>query len=215
MRTLRKADIESMERELQELHSMEKASIIGGGNGIYVLADGVIVSNSYGSTIYYENGNCMYINNVQISTNWVTPDAGYQWNGVIHISQSENWSIDGILHEYGHYIQQQEMGRWDYFWRVAIPSMWSLLTNPSNHNTKWFEVDATKKGSEYQSNNMGNCDNNTTGNEPYYDEEWYQNNWGEDISGFLEDLMNDFDSGNYFDYEEGSGNDYYDYYYYA
>jgi hypothetical protein len=202
-----------MERELQELHSIEKASIIGGGNGVYVLSDGVVISNSYGSTIYYENGNCLYLDGVQISTSLVAPDTGYQWNGVIHISQPEGWSVNLLLHEYGHYIQQQEMGRWDYFWGVAAPSVWSLLTNPDNHNSKWFEIDATKKGKEYESNYSGNCndDDIVTGNDPYYGEEWYIDNWGTSgyyewgTSGYYDDLEDFLDNSGYLD---GGSNDY-------
>lgn len=83
-------------------------------------------------------------------------NAAYQLNGTIHISDS--WANNGFsnfdfAHEYGHYLQQEEIGTANYLVNVAIPSVISAWTNPENHSSQSYEIDATERGIGYMNNN--------------------------------------------------------------
>ncbi|GHT77515.1 hypothetical protein FACS189413_19220 [Bacteroidia bacterium] len=51
-------------------------------------------------------------------------------------------------HEYGHYLQSQEMG-WGYLTRVGIPSLMSASMNDGNHKYQIFEQDANRRAFMY------------------------------------------------------------------
>ena len=64
-----------------------------------------------------------------------------------------DWRDHLFVHEYGHYIQSQELG-FKYLSVVGIPSLQSaiigtLKNDASTHRTRWFEVDANRKAAEY------------------------------------------------------------------
>lgn len=64
-----------------------------------------------------------------------------------------DWHDHLFVHEYGHYIQSQELGI-NYLFAVGIPSLQSAILQTDNpnsprHNTRWFEVDANRKAAEY------------------------------------------------------------------
>lgn len=107
--------------------------------------DHVIFRSDEGGEIVFQG--------VRISTSMVVKNSAYQLNGIIYISK--NWikggfSIQDFTHEYGHYLQQQEMGLFKYLRKVALPSIFSLLTKPKTHYHRPFERDATNKGNEYR-----------------------------------------------------------------
>jgi RHS repeat-associated protein len=64
-----------------------------------------------------------------------------------------DWRDHLFVHEYGHYIQSQRHGPL-YIFSVAIPSLQSAILQTKNpdsprHNSRWFEADASCKGSAY------------------------------------------------------------------
>ncbi len=62
-----------------------------------------------------------------------------------------DWRDHLFVHEYGHYIQSQQHGPL-YLFSVAIPSLQSgILYDIANisHDNRWFEADASYKGSAY------------------------------------------------------------------
>lgn len=78
-----------------------------------------------------------------------------------------------FVHEYGHYIQTQQMGFW-FFPIVALPSIasaaftskWSGMEHPD----RWFEVDASNKGAKYFDKHYGSGKAGyTKGSENYFD----------------------------------------------
>lgn len=61
-----------------------------------------------------------------------------------------DWRDHLFVHEYGHYIQSQQLGG-AYFQIVAIPSLISAsgMFGEGNHKYRWYEVNASKLGAEY------------------------------------------------------------------
>ena len=51
------------------------------------------------------------------------------------------WGIDHINHEWGHLMQERILGPL-YIPKIAIPSVLSLLLDPDNHDSRWFERNA-------------------------------------------------------------------------
>jgi hypothetical protein len=66
--------------------------------------------------------------------NWSYPGLG------IHVAKGQ--PIGTIQHEYGHYLQYQQIGILQYTFGVAIPSMWNL-TFGTNHDYQPYELEAT------------------------------------------------------------------------
>lgn len=90
----------------------------------------------------------------------VAPNGAFQLWG--HIFIGRRWHKDGFLlhnfaHEYGHFLQERSMGHIRYFFRVALPSLWSLIRRPLRHGKKSFEREATRLGLEFITNNHISC----------------------------------------------------------
>jgi len=78
--------------------------------------------------------------------------AAFQLCGHIFVNRRwarKSFGVRVFAHEYGHYLQQKQMGFLRYFFRVAVPSAWSVLRNPRRHALKWFEQQATEWGRAY------------------------------------------------------------------
>lgn len=64
-----------------------------------------------------------------------------------------DWRDHMFVHEYGHYLQSQELGI-KYLYMVCLPSLQSAIidtdkNNAPNHNNRWFETDANRRSAEY------------------------------------------------------------------
>lgn len=122
-------------------------------NGSLRIREGYLISKTDHVIFRSDEGWEIIFQGVRISTSMVVKNAAYQLNSVIHISK--NWikrgfSIQDFTHEYGHYLQQQEMGLFKYLRKVAFLSVFSLITRPETHYHRPFERDATNKGNEYR-----------------------------------------------------------------
>ena len=157
MKKLTRKNLDELTNAMPVISEQDQRSCVGG-------APGDILDISGGTVFFGENGFMTFYRDVTFSTKNVVDGAAYQLNGVIHISQSwanNGFSNDDFAHEYGHFLQQQEMGTLAYLRYVAIPSMESVWTDPDNHASEPFEIDATERGMEYKNNNT-----------------WYPNNSG-------------------------------------
>lgn len=90
-----------------------------------------------------------------------------------------SWTDNLFVHEYGHYIQTQQMGFW-YFPIVALPSITSAAFTSElsgmEHSDRWFEVDASNKGAKYFDKHYGSGkDGYTKNSEHYFDVETFRN----------------------------------------
>ena len=64
-----------------------------------------------------------------------------------------DWRDHMFVHEYGHYLQSQELGI-KYLYMVCLPSLQSAIidtdkNNAPNHDNRWFETDANRRSAEY------------------------------------------------------------------
>ena len=59
------------------------------------------------------------------------------------------WKDHLFVHEYGHYMQSQLLGS-SYLLTIGIPSLASGASiGGDDHNSRWFEVDASRRGAKY------------------------------------------------------------------
>jgi hypothetical protein len=94
---------------------------------------------------------------VNISTSAINSNP-FQWNGTIHLPNPSDFDINTVIHEYGHYIQQQDKGILSYLFTVAIPSMLSVIVDdPQEHMERSFEQNATLRGENYVKNASCDC----------------------------------------------------------
>lgn len=72
--------------------------------------------------------------------------------GYVGISQAwarSNFDIHDFAHEFGHYLQQVEMG-FSYQYRVALPSIINItFYGGAGHDSMPYEKDATARGEAY------------------------------------------------------------------
>ena len=68
-------------------------------------------------------------------------------NGGIHMSTVNN-GLSDLQHEYGHYLQAQQLGT-VYYIRIVPASLYNAATDPSNHRYFWTERDANKRSADY------------------------------------------------------------------
>ncbi len=90
-----------------------------------------------------------------------------------------SWTDNLFVHEYGHYIQSQQMGFW-FFPIVALPSIASAAFTSywsgMKHRDRWFEVDASNKGAKYFDKHYGAGKAGYTKNsEHYFDIDTFRN----------------------------------------
>jgi hypothetical protein len=115
----------------------------------YRISGGSLIETSAGVIFRDDFGSCMFFGGVNISTIAINSNA-FQWNGTIHLPNPSNWNITDVIHEYGHYIQQQTLGTLGYLLTVAIPSMLSsIFDNYDEHMARSFEEEATRLGELY------------------------------------------------------------------
>ena len=113
--------------------------------------DGVLFVGSNGSRILFEGVK------VHVGTFFIPRDTAFQIAGHVFISRhwlSGGFSLVSFSHEYGHFLQQRALGSLRYVFGIALPSVWSMLTNPILHPTRRFERHATLLGKRYVANNM-------------------------------------------------------------
>lgn len=159
-RKLTRATIDEIRKEMPVLNLDEKRSVLGGydpvkGYETIGIAGGYLQENGAGTWFYGEDGRRIFFEGVGISTSCVMPGTAYQSGGVITIAK--DWlndsgypfNVDTFAHEYGHYLQEQEMGSYAYWKDVAVPSGYNLLTDPGSHDYMPYEQDATKRGQDY------------------------------------------------------------------
>ncbi len=116
------------------------------------IAGGVLYNVHEGCLFIAHSGKRCLFAGVRCSLRGVLRDAAYQAGGVIRVSprwvrdDERPFNIHDFAHEYGHFLQQQDMGSWRYYTRVAIDS---LLHPGSGHYDRHYEADATLRGEQY------------------------------------------------------------------
>lgn len=159
MKKLKKFSFQEIRAQMQQIGNRESEALKGGMIiSSFPINGGKIVNYSsevFGNyAVYYPDngGSPIAMDGVNVSggTFGQASDAAYQMNGEIHVGSGfDTFDVNTLAHEYGHYLQQESMGDSSYMFGVAIPSVYSVLTNPEDHSSQPFEVDATNRGEEY------------------------------------------------------------------
>lgn len=143
------------------LNCEEERLVIGGTDQLRIKG-GYLEEKDGGTYFYGDDGSSVFFKDVGFYTSLVANGDDYQWIEVICVSG--NWANSGFsvydfAHEYGHYLQQEDMGTGKYLVNIAIPSVYSASTDPYNHSSQSYEQDATNRGEEYLNNNWNNWNN--------------------------------------------------------
>ncbi len=91
-----------------------------------------------------------------------------------------DWRDHLFVHEYGHYLQSQELGFF-YLFQVGIPSLQSAIVdtqknNAPIHGNRWFETDANKRAADYFDQYYGSgCDNYQPESADFFNIESFRN----------------------------------------
>lgn len=135
MQNINLEKVEAFKKKLNAEGTMSEPPIPTPRPDTIVIAGGELVTTANGVTYYGNNGSCITFTGVKFSTEKVLPNTAYQLNGTIHVSEKwidNGFNVYNFAHEYGHYIQEEEMGKLDYY-KMAIQSMYNLATDPENH----------------------------------------------------------------------------------
>ena len=158
---LTRALIDEIRKEMPVLNEDEEKRVQGGwdpvkGYETLRIAGGFLQETGNGTWYYGEDGKQIFFEGIGISTaEPIASGTAFQVGGVISISQDwlndtrHPFTIKDFAHEYGHYLQELEMGSGSYWKDVAIPSGYNLLTDPGSHDDMPYEQDATKRGNDY------------------------------------------------------------------
>ncbi|MDR1022695.1 MAG: hypothetical protein LBL94_05425 [Prevotellaceae bacterium] len=125
----------------------------GGYDHCYALHDGYLYETKDGIVVCGSNGNSILLAGVKFGT-WLIEGYGFQVGGTIRLGGSRGFTVADVVHEYGHYLQQQSMSNFKYFTDVAVPSLISVITDPDNHHKQPYEQDATERGNAYYKQNV-------------------------------------------------------------
>lgn len=134
------------------LNSLRNGSKKNKADRLFKIQGGYLIPKETHVLFPSDKGEEIIFQGIRVSTSRVVKNAAYQLNGVIYISKNwikKGFSVQDFAHEYGHYLQQKELGLFKYLVKIAFPSMFSLAAKPKKHFQRPFERDATNKGNEY------------------------------------------------------------------
>lgn len=148
MKKIERLKLNVLKEKVQVLTVDEQRQFIA-GDGTWRIKGGYLYEVDGGTIFCGDDDRFVWFPGVGVSTSYVVDGTAYQLNGTIHIS--EDWLDDGFdiydfAHEYGHYLQQVEMGNWKYYKDVAAESAGDMITDPDNHSSQPYEQDATERG---------------------------------------------------------------------
>ena len=125
--------------------------------------DGTMTQQAEGALFVSNRGVrvCFHGIRVHVGNFFIPRNTAFQFMGHVFISRhwlSEGFSMEYFSHEYGHYLQQRRLGLFRYIFGIALPSVWSMFTNPVMHPAKRFERHATILGRRYARDNSESSD---------------------------------------------------------
>ena len=117
------------------------------------IADGQLVNLADGCRYLGPRGEQWFFAGVRYAVGGaVVRDTAFQANGVVRISKGwlgdahRPFALRDFAHEYGHYLQQRDLGWWGYYTRVALDSVTHM---GPDHYDRPYEQDATLRGAAY------------------------------------------------------------------
>ena len=156
MKKIKRLSLNGLKETCLLLDDTTKMSILGGGGKVNI-SNGTLENMQNGVQYVGTDGTTCFFEGVNFVIGGTLENTAYQFNGTIHIDESwlkNGFNVDNFAHEYGHHLQQQEMGTLYYFAYVAIPSVWNeWAEGGSGHSSMPYEKDADKRGSDYYNKN--------------------------------------------------------------
>ncbi|MDR1153628.1 MAG: hypothetical protein LBL04_02870 [Bacteroidales bacterium] len=158
MKTLSKKSFAVLEQEFPVLKENQLTEIVGGQDSYsFTVANGTFVNYYHEDgnySVYYpsDGGSSVVFDGVHVNGNTLPfqgQDTACQLNGQIRVGSeyASYFTLEDTVHEYGHYLQQQEMGTYKYIKDVGLNSIQTVYE--SDHSSQWYEQDATQRGNDY------------------------------------------------------------------
>ena len=113
----------------------------------YIVGSFINFFDGVKSVSYYDGATAIE----HYTNDWGAFTLGGFINGEEGLQADPNNSL--FQHEFGHYLQSQEMG-WGYLSRVGIPSLMSAIRKDDNHDYQLFEQDANRRAFLYFNENV-------------------------------------------------------------
>ena len=151
---------------MQPLGAIDLAAMIGGLHEQLSISGGVLENVEGGVLFTGNDGSTCLFEGATFVAGGSLPGSAYQMSGTIHISydwlndKKYPFNVNNFAHEFGHYLQQQEMGLGSYLVDVAAPSGYDMALryvgcNPGYaHNELPYEKDADDRGKKYMEEHM-------------------------------------------------------------
>lgn len=135
MRNLTRSSVEELRREMPVLTVEEEREVIGG---------------TYVGAIRINGGQSVLFGGVVCSNSSAPDGSACQLSGVIRVGENpaENFDISLMIHEYGHYMQQEEMGIMTYLVYAGSGSAYGRMSDTPYYQIP-SEADASNRGNEY------------------------------------------------------------------
>jgi hypothetical protein len=164
MKTLRKLSLKAMENTLQPLNEEFLKKILGGDGYVssFDMNGGTVTNWQYGNDRYAvfssNDGRVIVLEGVHVGNDTLpfqSSDTACYFGGNIRIgSDWDNFDFNDLMHEYGHYLQNQDMSSLLYYYGAA-GSVINMATGGDGHSQMPFEQDATNRGNSYAASYYG------------------------------------------------------------
>lgn len=153
-----KISLNALEQSFHPLNEEYISKCIGGGLVSTIDTAGGTIANwtmngEKWAIFHSPDGSQFVLEGVHVGNNTLlgqqSNTACYAW-GEIRIGNAwTNFSFNNLIHEYGHYLQEQLHGSLYYYGHVAPASVVSVLSDPYNHSSNPVEKEATDLGNAY------------------------------------------------------------------
>ncbi|MCX6264457.1 MAG: hypothetical protein NTZ47_07920 [Bacteroidetes bacterium] len=116
---------------------------------VYMYKDGSVqnytndLGGKFAIFVKSQTGQIVYFPGATITDFGVIQNTGATTsNGGIHADLT--FSLAGLQHEYGHFLQAQKYGSFIYNSKILPASLWNMIVSPSTHKYFWTEVEANQ-----------------------------------------------------------------------
>jgi hypothetical protein len=167
MKKITKSDLKGLAEMFPGLNIEQQKKIKGGEFVGYFQMSGGMVTNwtfdGFNFSVFIPNdgGRPLVLEGVHVGNNTLPyqySNTACYYNGEIRVGEDwKDFGYSDLLHEYGHYLQEQAMGYVGYYWE-ALMSALDMLDGGEGHEDRPFERDATNRGNDYANDPRNNPD---------------------------------------------------------
>lgn len=158
-RKLTRATIDEVRKEMPVLQNNEACNVIGGTKVSSIrINGGYLISYDYENedlgklTVYQPDGGGQPIvfDGVTCSNSSAPDGSGFQLGGVVRVGEEPEryFDINLMIHEYGHYLQEESMGTAAYLAYAGSGSLWGRIKDTPYYDIP-SEKDASNRGNDY------------------------------------------------------------------